>query len=116
MAPILRAAACHVAPIFLSAKETTQKCVSLIEEAAKNKAHLVIFPEVFIPGYPFWSCMVAPGEAHEFFKRMVRESVYMDGEEVNAIRRAARETTSRCASEYPRRRGTAVPIYTTVTS
>ncbi|KAJ6008881.1 hypothetical protein N7522_003897 [Penicillium canescens] len=91
MAPILRAAACHVAPIFLSAKETTQKCVSLIEEAAKNKAHLVIFPEVFIPGYPFWSCMVAPGEAHEFVKRMVRESVYVDGEEVNAIRRAARE-------------------------
>ncbi|KAJ5809814.1 nitrilase [Penicillium pulvis] len=91
MAPILRAAACHAAPIFLSAKETTQKCVTMIEEAAKNQADIVIFPEVFIPGYPFWSCMVAPGEAHEFFKRMVSESVYADGEEINMIRKAAKE-------------------------
>ncbi|KAJ6017383.1 nitrilase [Penicillium sp. IBT 35674x] len=91
MAPILRAAACHAAPIFLSAKETIQKCVTMIEEAARNQADIVIFPEVFIPGYPFWSCMVAPGEAHEFFKRMVSESVYADGEEVNMIRKAAKE-------------------------
>ena len=43
-----------------SLRKTTQNCVKMIEEAAKNQANIVIFPEVFIPGYPFWSCMVTP--------------------------------------------------------
>ncbi|RFU35729.1 hypothetical protein B7463_g579, partial [Scytalidium lignicola] len=91
MGPTLRAAVCHYAPVFLNAKETTQKCLTLIQEAARNGAHLVVFPEVFLPGYSFWSCMVSPGEAHSFFKRIAENSVYADGEEVAAIRNEARE-------------------------
>ncbi|EXJ79412.1 hypothetical protein A1O3_08914 [Capronia epimyces CBS 606.96] len=91
MPSIVRAAACHVSPVLLDAKQTTQKCVRLIHEAADHGAHLVIFPETFIPAFPFWGPIVAPGAAHEYFAKMSKESVFADGEEVGAIRVAARE-------------------------
>ena len=33
-------------------KATTEKVVSLIEQAGKEKIDLLVFPETFIPGYP----------------------------------------------------------------
>ncbi|KAI2781480.1 nitrilase [Daldinia loculata] len=88
---LTRIAACHVSPVFLSAKDTTLKAISLIHEAAGNKANLVVFPESYIPAFPIWSALRAPTENHDFFKRMATESIYADGEEVNAIRAAAKQ-------------------------
>ncbi|KAF3064946.1 hypothetical protein GL218_02140 [Daldinia childiae] len=88
---LTRIAACHVSPVFLSAKDTTLKAISLIQEAAGNKANLVVFPESYIPAFPIWSALRAPTENHDFFKRMATESIYADGEEVNAIRAAAKQ-------------------------
>lgn len=92
MAQTLRAAACHVSPIFLSAKATTEKAINLIHTAAKNKANLIVFPETYIPAFPLWSSLRAPTENHDLFKRMAKQSVLADGEEVQAIRQAAKET------------------------
>jgi nitrilase len=91
MAPIIRVATCHISPIFLNAKATTEKALVWIREAAQNGAHLVVFPETYISAFPLWSPAVSPGENHEFFRRMAAESVYADGEELTAIRNAARE-------------------------
>jgi len=92
MPPILRVAACHASPIFLSARATTEKCLTLIEAAAaRGKANLVVFPESFIPAFPVWSSLRPPTETHNLFKRMAKESVYIDGEEVTAIRSAAKQ-------------------------
>ncbi|KAI0454454.1 carbon-nitrogen hydrolase [Xylaria acuta] len=91
MAVPLRVAACHAAPIFLSARKTTDKAISLINRAATNNAHLVVFPETFIPAFPIWSAVRPPTENHDLFKRMALESVYADGEEMRAIREAARK-------------------------
>lgn len=92
MTILLRAAACHVSPIFLSAKATTEKCISLIHQAARNKAKLVVFPESYIPAFPVWSALRPPTENHDLFKTMVQESIYADGKEIHAIRQAAKET------------------------
>ncbi|KAI1776437.1 carbon-nitrogen hydrolase [Hypoxylon cercidicola] len=86
-----RIAACHVAPVFLSAKETTAKAVSLIHEAAGNDANLVVFPESYIPAFPVWSALRPPSENHELFKQMATESIYIDGDEIGAIRAAAKQ-------------------------
>lgn len=91
MAQTIRLAACHVSPIFLSARETTNKALSLVEQAAKNKANLVVFPETYIPAFPIWSALRPPTENHDFFKRMAQESVYADGHETDAIRSAAKK-------------------------
>ena len=91
MASRLIAAACHVSPITLSAQKTTQKCISLINQAAKNSANLVIFPESYIPAFPVWSAILAPTQNHSFFERMAKESIYVDGEEMQAIQDTAKQ-------------------------
>jgi predicted amidohydrolase len=53
----LRVAAVHAAPVFMDKSATTEKVISLIEQASKEKIELLVFPETFIPGYPvswFW--------------------------------------------------------------
>lgn len=85
-------AACHAAPIFLSAKATTQKAISLIKTASKNSANLVVFPETYIPAFPVWSALRAPTENHDLFKSMAEQSILADGEEVQALQSAAQET------------------------
>ena len=92
MLPKLRAAACHVCPVFLSAKSTTDKCISLIHQASRASANLVVFPESYVPAFPIWSSLFAPTENHHFFQRLANESIYADGEEVRAIRETAKKT------------------------
>jgi len=87
----LRAAICHVSPSFLSAQQTTQKAIKLIHEASGRSAGLVVFPETYIPAFPIWSALQAPHQNHDFFFRMAQESVYADGEELRAVRNAAKQ-------------------------
>jgi nitrilase len=94
MANALRIAACHVSPVFLNARATTDKAISYVKEAASRKANLVVFPETYISAFPIWSSVRPPTENHDLFQRMVKESVYADGEEMAAIRETAHSTGS----------------------
>ncbi|KAI8725718.1 Aliphatic nitrilase [Fusarium sp. LHS14.1] len=91
MSSSIRIAACHAAPVFLSARKTTAKAIKLIKQAAKNKANLVVFPETYIPAFPVWSSLRPPTENHDLFKLMALESIYADGDEVQAIRATAKQ-------------------------
>ena len=90
MASTIRAAACHASPVFLNARKTTDKTISLIRQAASREANLVVFPETYISAFPTWSAVRPPTDNHELFQRMVRESIYADGDEIGGIREAAR--------------------------
>jgi nitrilase len=92
MAASVRVAACHVSPSFLNARKTTEKTISFIKQAASRKANLVVFPETYISAFPIWSSIRAPTENHDLFQRMVKASIYADGEEMEALREAARST------------------------
>ena len=50
--PAYRVAAAHVAPVFLDLEKTVDKTCALIEEAARNGAQLVAFPETYLPAFP----------------------------------------------------------------
>ncbi|KIW15256.1 hypothetical protein PV08_05301 [Exophiala spinifera] len=87
--PRFKAAACHLASVFGSARQTTDKTIGFMRKAAQNSAQLVVFPESSIPGFPYWSSIIAPATGHDFFRYMAEESVYVDGEEIKAIQQAA---------------------------
>jgi len=50
--PIIKVAVVQAAPILFDVKATIAKMEKLVEEAAKNGAKLVLFPETFVSCYP----------------------------------------------------------------
>lgn len=88
--PIVKVAAAHAAPVYMNAAATVSKAVSLIEEAARHGAELVVFPESFVPGFPVWAALWAPIYNHDWFRRMVSNSILVDGPEMAQIQAAAR--------------------------
>lgn len=89
--PHFKAAACHIASVFLDSAATVEKGISFIREAAKNGASLVAFPESFVPGFPVWAALRPPIENHDFFRALAMQSVRRDGPEVARLCAAARE-------------------------
>jgi nitrilase len=87
--PTVKVAAVHAAPVFLDRAGSVAKAVSLIREARKNGAELVVFPESFIPAFPVWASFWAPIDNHDLFERFVAESIYADGPEIAEIRAEA---------------------------
>jgi nitrilase len=89
--PKFKACSAHVAPVFLDAKATVQKAISLMAEAARAGAKLIAFPESFVPGFPIWASVQAPIHSHDCFKRLAAESIEVPGPEVQELCEAARE-------------------------
>ena len=87
-----KAAAIQAAPVFLDAQRTAHKAATLIREAAAAGARLIAFPEVFIPGYPYWNWITDPVTGSAWFEKLVHAAVGVPGPEVAIVCNAARET------------------------
>lgn len=90
--PRFKAAAAHVAPVFLDKAATVAKACQLIKEAARNGAQLVAFPEAYVPAFPVWSALWAPIHNHAFFVRLAENAMVLPGPELTALCEAARES------------------------
>jgi predicted amidohydrolase len=75
-------------PVFLNLTASLDKAVGLIEEAARQGARLVVFPETWLPGYPVWldeapgSAMWGHEPAERMFKRLFDNAPALDGPEL----------------------------------
>lgn len=88
--PRFKAAAVQASPVYLDPAATVDKACALIREAGRNGARLVAFPEVFIPGYPYWNWITDPVTGGPWFERLVKASIRVPGPEVNALCAAAK--------------------------
>jgi len=52
--PLFTAAAVQASAVFLDREATVDKACDLIREAGGAGASLIVFPETWIPNYPFW--------------------------------------------------------------
>lgn len=78
------------------AEKTTNKACTIIEEAAKNGAELIVFPEAFIGTYPKGLTFDSPvgrrhPEGREDYLKYFNGAVEMDGQEINELACAAKE-------------------------
>ncbi|MFE6868668.1 carbon-nitrogen hydrolase family protein [Kitasatospora sp. NPDC057692] len=88
--PRFTAAAVQAAPVYLDTAATVDKAVALVREAAGNGASLVVLPEVFVPGYPYWNWTMNPVQGSPWYERLYRASVDVPGPHVDTLRAAAR--------------------------
>jgi nitrilase len=92
------AAAVQATPVFLDREATVAKAIRLIEEVATDGSRLIVFPEAFIPGYPFWLWREAPddmpGLEQKAFAALWRESIDVPGPETERLGDAARAAAS----------------------
>jgi aliphatic nitrilase len=85
-----KVAAVHAASEFLDLDASVEKACGLIEEAGRNGARLVVFPESFLPGYPFWIWTHTPGESAPLFAELFGQSVELPSDATRRIGQAAR--------------------------
>ncbi|KAI9134013.1 Nit6803 family nitrilase [Acaryochloris sp. CCMEE 5410] len=86
----VRAAAVQISPVLFSREGTTEKVLDAIASAAQEGVQLIVFPETFVPYYPYFSFIQPPvvmGKAH---MQLYEEAVTVPGAVVDAISRAAR--------------------------
>ena len=89
--PQYKVAAAHVAPVFLNLEATVEKTCSVIEEAARNGAELIAFPETYIPAYPVWCSLRSPIYNHDMFRQLAANSMLVPGPELAHIRSTVRK-------------------------
>ncbi|WP_328810533.1 carbon-nitrogen hydrolase family protein [Rhodococcus sp. NBC_00294] len=89
MAKVVRAAAVQAEPKWLDIDEGIDQVIGYIGEAAAGGAQIVSFPEVFIPGYPWWIWLDAPAWGMQFVSRYIQNSMTRDGEHMTRIAEAA---------------------------
>lgn len=89
--PRFKVAAVQAAPVFLDTHATVAKACRLIREAAGEGAALVVFPEVFVPAYPYWSWLSDPIKASPWFQKLCEAAVEVPGPEVARIAQTARD-------------------------
>jgi len=87
----VKVAAVQAAPIFMDLKGTVNKTVILIEEAAAKGCDLVVFPETWLPGYPWFIWLNNTMTNMQFFGDYNANSLVVGSDEFNKIAQAARD-------------------------
>jgi nitrilase len=89
MRPI-KAAAIQIAPDLDSLAGTVAKVLSAIDEAAEQGVQLCVFPETFVPYYPYFSFVMPPVLAGKEHMRLYAEAVDVPGPVTEEFAAAAR--------------------------
>ncbi len=91
MSNVKRVAAAHVSPVLLDATASAIKACEWIATAGTDNIDLLVFPEVFIPGFPYWINCYPPLVQIGITAEYQSASVVISGPEVAMVRAAAAE-------------------------
>src|SRR6201989_3494312 len=86
----VRVAAAQLAPDLENGGGTVAKVLAAIAEAAEKGAKLVVFPETFVPWYPYFSFVHPPVLTGAEHLRLYDNAVVVPGPVTEAVSAAAR--------------------------
>ena len=92
---VCKIALVQAAPVMFDKKLGVEKTVKLIEEAAEKNVDLIVFPELFIPGYPYgmtygFTVGSRNEKGREDWKVYYDNSIVIPGEETDILGKAAK--------------------------
>lgn len=91
MPKTVRAAAVQIAPDLTSRAGTVERVLNAIAEAADKGAELIVFPETFVPWYPYFSFVLPPVQQGPEHLRLYEEAVTVPSAETRAVADVARK-------------------------
>jgi nitrilase len=86
----IRAAAVQISPDLESLAGTLDRVLAAIGEATSKGAELIVFPETFLPWYPYFSIVHGPAAIQEEHLRLYENAVVVPGPVTEALSAAAR--------------------------
>ncbi|WP_321883908.1 carbon-nitrogen hydrolase family protein [Burkholderia cepacia] len=84
-----KVAVVQAAPEFMDLEKGLEKAIRLIEEASAEGASLIAFPEVWLPGYPWWIWLDSPAWGMKFVRRHFENSMSVESEQFERLKAAA---------------------------
>lgn len=93
MAPTpVTVAAAHAAPVFLDRDRTVEKAVGIIEDAGRAGVQFLVFPEAFLPGFPYWINLTSVLHQQPLYVRLWEQAVDLAGDPapIRPLQEAAR--------------------------
>lgn len=92
---ICRIAVVQAAPVMFDKAACTDKAAGLIREAGEQGAELIVFPELFVPGYPYgmtygFTVGSRTADGRKDWKDYYDNSLLVPGPETEALARAAK--------------------------
>ncbi|WP_432239878.1 nitrilase-related carbon-nitrogen hydrolase [Herbaspirillum robiniae] len=85
----IRVAAVQYAPDLDNATGTLDKVLAAVADAAQQGCRMVVFPETFIPYYPYFSVVHAPAKIGAEHSRLYENAVAIPGPVTDALSAAA---------------------------
>lgn len=87
---IVRAAAVQISPDFEGIDGTLNKVCEAIDQAADKGVQLIVFPETFVPYYPYFSFVKAPVQMGADHMRLYERAVLVPGPVTHAVAERAK--------------------------
>ncbi|KAH0792961.1 carbon-nitrogen hydrolase family protein [Histomonas meleagridis] len=89
----------QASPVLFNKKASTEKALSLIKECIEKKSELIVFPELFIPGYPYgMNFGFTVGSRNEAGRKdwflYYENSIDIPGPETDLLGKAAKEANA----------------------
>lgn len=88
---LIKAGAVQAEPVWLDLEATVDKTIDLIAEAGQNETDLLVFPETFVPGYPWWIWLDSAADGMRFVPEYAQNSLTTDSGQMQRLLDAAGE-------------------------
>ena len=85
MSRIVKAAAVQIAPDLTSRAKTLARVLDAIDDAAGNGAELIVFPETFVPFYPYFSFVLPPCQQGKSHLHLYEQAVTVPSDDTRRV-------------------------------
>ena len=77
--------AAQVAPVYHDKEGTLDRTIEWIERAGREDVDLLVFPETYFPGYPYWRRSTSISRWTDLVVDLSKHSLSVDSEAVDEV-------------------------------